>query len=120
MTNEQLAAKLAQVDPASAARIHLNDTKRLVRALEVIELSGKPISSLQEQWGSQQLRHSATWIGLNWQTEAINRRINARVKAMIEGGWVEETATLLREFGSLSPTAAEATGYHEIIQHLRF
>jgi tRNA dimethylallyltransferase len=118
MSNEQLAARLAEIDPASAARIHVNDTKRLVRALEVFELTGRPISSFQEQWGTQQTRHAATWIGLTWETEAINRQINARVKAMIRAGWVQETENLLRRFGLLSPTAAEATGYHEIIQHL--
>jgi len=118
MSSEQLAQKLAEVDPASAGRIHLNDTKRLVRALEVFELTGKPISSLQQEWGAQRTRHAATWVGLGWDTEAINRRINSRVKSMIAAGWVQETANLLRAFGTLSPTAAEATGYQEIIAHL--
>jgi tRNA dimethylallyltransferase len=49
----------------------------------------------------------------------LNRRINARVKAMIAAGWVEETRGLLARFGELSQTAAEATGYAELIAHVR-
>ena len=115
---EALAARLAEVDPAAAARIHANDTKRLVRALEVYELTGQPISTLQREWGSGQPRHPATWIGLDWERDALNRRINARVKAMMAAGWLAETQALLADFGRLSPTAAEATGYRELIDHL--
>ena len=50
--------------------------------------------------------------------DALNRRINARVKQMIDAGWLEETRGLVRQYGALSRTAAEATGYHELIQHL--
>src|SRR5205085_354067 len=50
MQNTDLHQKLAEVDPAAAQRIHLNDTKRLIRALEVHELTGQPISSLQTEW----------------------------------------------------------------------
>jgi tRNA dimethylallyltransferase len=121
LSNEELHARLAQVDPAAAARIHVNDTKRLIRALEVHELTGQPISALQQQWagGAGEHRHPATWVGLDWDREALNRRINARVKAMIAVGWLEETRRLLDRFGDLSQTAAEATGYHELIEHLR-
>lgn len=119
LPNEDLHAKLKAVDPPSAARIHLNDTKRLIRALEVFELTGKPISSFQTDWESPRYRHHAVWFGLNWDREALNRRINARAKAMIDAGWLAETRSLLERFGSLSPTAAEATGYHELARHLR-
>jgi tRNA dimethylallyltransferase len=118
LPNAELHAKLAEVDPEAAGRIHLNDTKRLVRALEVYELTGKPITSFQTDWAAAQSRHPALWFGLLWDREALNRRINARVKSMISAGWVEETRELLARYGELSPTAAEATGYQEIIQHL--
>ncbi|MGE5610479.1 MAG: tRNA (adenosine(37)-N6)-dimethylallyltransferase MiaA [Bacillota bacterium] len=117
--NETLHARLREVDPAAAERIHVNDTKRMVRALEVYELTGKPISTLQTEWASGQARHPARWFGLLWDREALNRRINARVKAMIAGGWVEETRLLLERYGGLSSTAAEATGYRELIDHLQ-
>src|SRR4051812_35713442 len=111
----ELHARLKKVDPAAAERIHVNDRKRLVRALEVHEITGRPISSFQTDWESGKARHEATWIGLAWDREALNRRINARVKAMIAAGWLEETQALLKKFGALSPTAAEATGYRELI-----
>jgi tRNA dimethylallyltransferase len=117
--NEELMGRLTKVDPVSASRIHVNDSKRLVRALEVYELTGKPISSFQTDWSAGTVRHAACWVGLSWERDALNRRINARVKAMLTAGWVEETRRLLDRFGQLSPTASEATGYHEIIEHLQ-
>jgi tRNA dimethylallyltransferase len=117
--NEQLHRRLAEVDPAAAQRIHLNDTKRLVRALEVYELTGRPISSLQTEWTTPGHRHDAIWFGLLWDKDALNRRINARVKAMIAAGWVDETRQLLERHGAFSKTASEATGYHEILEHVR-
>ena len=118
LPNDQLHARLAAVDPQAASRIHLNDTKRLVRALEVHELTGKPISEWQTEWASGRPRYEAVWFGMMWEREALNRRINARVKAMMAAGWLEETRSLLDQFRQLSPTAAEATGYHELIDHL--
>jgi tRNA dimethylallyltransferase len=119
MSGEDLHRRLAEVDPASATRIHANDTKRLVRALEVFELTGQPISAFQTEWADPTQRHAAAWVGLSWEKEALNRRINARVKAMISAGWVEEIRGLVSCFGTLSQTAAEATGYRELIEHLR-
>jgi tRNA dimethylallyltransferase len=116
---DELHRRLAQVDPEAATRIHANDTKRLVRALEVYEITGRPISSFQTEWTTPKHRHEAQWVGLNWDKEVINRRINARVKSMIAAGWVEETRALLGRHGNLSQTAAEATGYAELIAHVR-
>jgi tRNA dimethylallyltransferase len=118
LSNAELHARLTIVDPAAAERIHPNDTKRLVRALEVHELTGRPISSFQTDWENPQARHTATWFGLSWEKDELNRRINARVRAMVDAGWLDETRRLLAEHGSLSPTATEATGYHELIEHL--
>lgn len=118
-SNEQLFQRLASVDPESVRRIHVNDSKRLVRALEVYELTGRPISSFQTEWEAGGFRHQAVWVGLNWEKDALNRRINARVKAMLTAGWVDETRGLLERFGALSHTAAEATGYRELIDHLQ-
>jgi tRNA dimethylallyltransferase len=119
LPNKALHEKLSRVDPSASARIHVNDTKRLVRALEVYELTGHPISSMQTEWGSAQPRHQARWFGLAWDRDMLNRRINARVREMIEAGWADETRRLLAQYGALSPTAAEATGYRELVAHLR-
>jgi tRNA dimethylallyltransferase len=116
---EKLHTQLQQIDPAAASRIHVNDRRRLIRAIEVFELTGQPISSLQTDWSSGKPRHLATWFGLKWDKEILNRRINARVKQMIEAGWLDETRDLLARYGELSKTAAEATGYRELIDHLQ-
>jgi tRNA dimethylallyltransferase len=116
---EALHRRLVEVDPEAAGRIHANDMKRLVRALEVYELTGRPITSFQTEWAAPKHRHEARWVGLNWDREVLNRRINARVKAMMAAGWVEETRGLLERYGELSQTAAEATGYAELIAHVR-
>jgi tRNA dimethylallyltransferase len=110
--------RLQKIDPDAAARIHVNDRRRLIRALEVFELTGQPISSMQTAWSSGKSRHAATWFGLKWEKESLNRRINSRVKQMIEAGWLDETRELLNRYGELSKTAAEATGYRELIDHL--
>jgi tRNA dimethylallyltransferase len=111
----ELYERLKQVDPQAASRIHLNDQKRLVRALEVFELTGQPITSFQTHWTQPQARHRATWIGLDWDKDALNRRINARCKSMIADGWYEEVRRLLAAGRPLSKTAGEATGYRELI-----
>jgi len=113
-----LHARLATIDPEAAQRIHVNDRRRLVRALEVFELTGKPITEHQQEWGAGTHRHEATWFGLAWDKDVLNRRINARAKLMLQSGWLEETRGLLARYGTLSRTAAEATGYHELIEHL--
>ena len=87
--------RVRRIDPAAAGRMHPNDTKRLIRVLEVFELTGKPITELQNEWGVGRSRHPAKWFGLEWDREALNRRINARVRAMLAGGWLEETRRLL-------------------------
>jgi tRNA dimethylallyltransferase len=115
---DELHARLTQVDPEAASRIHVNDRRRLVRALEVFQITGRPISSFQSDWSSGQLRHEARWFGLMWEKDELNRRINARVKQMMQAGWLDETRSLLDRFGTLSQTASEATGYHELIEHL--
>lgn len=120
-TSEALHARLSEIDPAAAARIHLNDRKRMIRAIEVFELTGQPISSLQIHWNAEDTppawRHPVRWVGLHWEREALNRRINGRVKEMLAAGWVEEVRSLLARHGQLSKTAAEAAGYAELIAH---
>jgi tRNA dimethylallyltransferase len=115
----ELHRRLQSVDPTAAARIHTNDQRRLIRALEVFELTGQPISSLQTHWETDSpKRHHAKWIGLTWDREELSRRINARVKQMIEAGWVDEVRQLIAKYGAFSKTAAEAAGFAAIIDHL--
>jgi tRNA dimethylallyltransferase len=107
--------ELDRVDPAAAARIHPADERRTVRALEVFRQTGTPISTLQAQWDAEQTaRPDALLVGLDWPTDAINARINARVRSMLDGGLVEE-ARVLWEAGALGPQAREAIGYKQLI-----
>ena len=122
---DQLYRQLTQVDPEAAARIHQNDARRIIRALEVYELTGKPISSFQRQWNPQQTSderratdYDWTIIGLRRDKAEENKTINARVKKMIAAGLVDEVKSLLSEEKPLSPQARCAIGYAEVIDHL--
>ncbi|MCD4699664.1 MAG: tRNA (adenosine(37)-N6)-dimethylallyltransferase MiaA [Phycisphaerae bacterium] len=110
--------ELARIDPESAARIHPNDEKRIVRALEVYSLTGEPISRLQKQWDKPSRRYDCVFIGLRRSREDTNRRINARVGRMIKQGLRDEVAALHAEPSGLSNQAAQALGYAEMIEHL--
>jgi tRNA dimethylallyltransferase len=112
---DSLRSELARVDPKAAARIHPHDRRRTQRAIEVFRQTGRPISTLQAEWDerlSTRAHPEARVIGLDWPVEAINRRINARVKAMFADGLIEE-ARSLRALGPLGRQAPEAVGYGE-------
>ena len=114
---EQLYHQLENLDPMTARRIHPNDARRIIRALEVYELTGKPISTLQQQWKPDAI-HNWTIIGLRTEKIDANRRINSRVKKMIATGLVDEVKSLLAEDKPLSKQARCAIGYAEIIDYL--
>ena len=110
--------ELARVDPDAAQRINPNDAKRIIRAMEVYHLTGKPISSLQRQFNAASPMYDWTIIGLRRDKTDSSSRINRRVKTMIEAGLVDEVRALLAENRPLSMQARCAIGYAEIIDHL--
>jgi len=114
-----LHAELARVDPEAASRIHPNDQRRIIRALEVFLTAGRPISELQRQWDAGGRRYDCLFIGLRRPREDQARRINLRVRRMIEAGLRDEVAALLAEPAGLGPQAAQAVGYAEMIDHLQ-
>jgi tRNA dimethylallyltransferase len=114
----QLYRELESIDPVAAENIHPNDAKRIIRALEVYRITGKPISSLQRQWEKNETRHDWAIIGLRREKGDASKRINRRVKKMIEAGLVDEVRTLLADDRPLSKQARQAIGYAEIIRHL--
>lgn len=114
----ELYRELAKIDPAAAERISPNDTKRIIRALEVYKISGKPISSLQKQFSAEEPLQNWTIVGLRRERTEENKRINARVKKMLAAGLVNEVKSLLAEEKPLSKQARCAIGYAEIIDHL--
>ncbi len=117
---DALHAELARVDPAAAARIHRNDQRRIERALEVYHLTGQPITALQQQWKRSGPRRSDwrwTLVGLRRAREQANRRINRRVKRMVEAGLVEEVRRLWAAPRGVGPQARQAVGYYELFEH---
>jgi tRNA dimethylallyltransferase len=114
-----LHAELTRIDPEAAQRIHPNDEKRIIRALEVFRATGKPISEFQTQWDSETGKYDCALIGLRREKEDQSRRINARVKQMMDMGLLEEVRRLLAESQPISAQAAQAVGYAELIDHLR-
>ena len=112
-------ARLAIVDPETAARLHPNDPQRLQRALEVYELTGKPMSELHKQSGSEcpfDLLHIG--IGID-DRRLLHDRIEERLRAMLDAGFVAEVERL-RERGDLTPSlpAMRAVGYRQVWEHL--
>ncbi|MDP7028740.1 MAG: tRNA (adenosine(37)-N6)-dimethylallyltransferase MiaA [Phycisphaerales bacterium] len=116
MPPEALRAELQRRDPAAANRIHPNDLRRTIRALEYARGTGEALSAAQIQW-TEACRKDVVIVGLQWPTDLINRRINARVAAMMQDGLLAEVQAL-HERGSLGPQAAAAVGYAQILDHL--
>lgn len=112
--HEELAAR----DPESAARIHRKDTRRLVRALEVLELTGETISSQQEQFAQVGWQRDCRVVWISREREELHARVKARTEQMLDAGLVEETRRI-RDDGGFSRTAGAAIGYAECLDHLR-
>ncbi len=111
----QLRTELERIDPESAARIHPNDQRRMIRAIEVFRQTGTPISQLQQQWDTGRSRPDAVLVALEWAAAQINPRINARVRTMIGDGLLEEVRGLAEKMG---PQARSALGYKQLLEHL--
>jgi tRNA dimethylallyltransferase len=116
---DALRSELVRIDPVAAERIHRNDRRRTIRAIEVHRATGTPISVLQAQWRDRPAALPANWslVGLSMGVEANNRRINARVRGMRAMGLVDEVRSLLGA-GGFGAQAATAVGYRELIAHL--
>lgn len=103
-----LRAELQRLDPASAARIEANDSRRIIRALEVMELTGRPFSASLPRY--EDLRPTLH-LALLPDREALRRRIDLRTERMFAGGLLEETETLIAQGLREGPTASRAIGY---------
>jgi tRNA dimethylallyltransferase len=113
-----LYRRLEQVDPTAAARLHPNDLRRTIRALEVRELTGKPLSAQQQQGALAAEQRPANVYWLSPPRDWLHDRINLRVERMIDAGLVEEVRGLLEMQPPMADTARQALGYKEIIEHL--
>jgi tRNA dimethylallyltransferase len=115
---DYLHAELQKVDPDAAKTLHKNDTRRLIRALEVFHLTGKPLSEQQQQAPLPPGQRPQHVYWLNPSRERLYDRINSRVQRMMEQGLLDEVRTLLMAENPISRTARQGLGYKEVIDFL--
>lgn len=112
-----LYARLGELDPATAQRLHPHDTYRVLRALEVAEAGGPPLSALQEAHGFKDAPYRVLTLGLTLPREELNERIDRRVEAMLAQGWLKEVEGLLSRYPpDLKPF--KSLGYRHLIAYL--
>ena len=114
---EYLHRRLQGLDPTAALRLHPNDTRRVLRALEVCLLTGKPMSQLQSEL-TKPAPYEFEIVGLRWPRDFLYERINRRVRMMFDAGLVDEVAALTKRL-TLSRQASQALGYKEVQAFLR-
>lgn len=113
---DYLFSLLKEVDAPSSLAIHANDTKRVIRALEIYEVSGKRKSELNDGKGAL---FDYTAVAIDYPRDELYRRIDKRVDIMFESGLVEEVKTLMSEGIDLNCQGMQAIGYKEVIECLR-
>ncbi len=111
-----LHRELDRVDPAAASSILATDGRRIVRALEVVELTGQPFAASAPTIGAP--RWDTAIIGLDWPTSALDQRLVSRTDTMFASGLVEEVRTLLDRGLREGVTASRALGYAQVIDDL--
>lgn len=113
---QALVAELVRVDPVAAERIHSNDQKRVLRALEVFHQTGHPLSEHQREWGGQGERRPTPHriVGVQRPAEVLEERIRGRTSRMLAAGWSDEVARI-RDTCGFGPTSIQALGYREVL-----
>ena len=117
--NALIHQQLERVDPLSAHKLHPNDIRRVIRALEVYHLTGVPISHQQQQFEDQGASDRRNVFVLSWSRALLHQRIEQRVEQMFDNGFVAEVEALVAKHGSLGRTAAQAVGYQEVLALLQ-
>lgn len=116
--NAALHDRLRSVDAATADRLHPNDTRRIIRAIEVFELTGQPLSEQQNHHPLPPDERPAAVVWLESDVDWLAARIDRRVDLMMEQGLLQETKALLKQTPVPGRTARQALGYREILRHL--
>lgn len=109
---------LAEFDPVSAKRLHPNNIKRIIRAIEFYKVSGVPISEHQERTKLKESRYDATMFLINHNREVLYDRINRRVDIMISDGLVDEVRSIMNMGYSRDLNSMQGIGYKEMIAYL--
>jgi tRNA dimethylallyltransferase len=113
-----LHQRLQEIDPGAAAKFHPNDTRRIIRALEVYKLTGKPISTFHKIDRPGRPIYDLLMFGLTSDREKLYQRIEQRVDQMIESGLVEEVQGLLNRGFSTELSSMRGLGYKEVAEYL--
>lgn len=115
----ELLRELEKKDPVTFAKIDRNNPRRVVRALEVIRLTGRPFSAQQSRWNAELANPTpGPFFGLMRSSDDLRARINARVDAMFARGLTQETEQLLKHGLAENKTAMQAIGYRQVVEHL--
>ena len=114
-----LYQRLVRLDPETARRLHPNDTYRILRALEVVQASGKPISRHHREHAFAEQPFEALKIGLNTERERLYERINNRVDEMLAAGLLSEVKDLLKKGYSADLKAMQSIGYRHMLDTLQ-
>ena len=115
---DRLYGRLAAVDPVTAVRLHPRDESKVLRALEVYQLSGRRMSEFQQEHGFAERPFSALIIGLNRDRAALYRRIEERIDWQLAHGLIEETKQLLARGYQRDSAAMKGLGYRQVAEHL--
>ncbi|MEJ2037392.1 MAG: tRNA (adenosine(37)-N6)-dimethylallyltransferase MiaA [Desulfosarcinaceae bacterium] len=116
---EALHRQLARKDPPSAARIHPNDTYRIIRALEILATTGQPLSELRHGHGFAKPRYTALQIGLDMPRDALYHRIDQRVDLMLSQGLEQEVRALLEQGFDPNLKSMQSLGYRHMVAYLQ-
>lgn len=114
LSSEDLYSKLLELDCNAAETINSNDRKKIIRAIEIILETGKPLESTR---GINEPEFNIKWIGRNFDRKTLYQRIDTRVDIMVENGLLDETKNLLAKHGRI-PNLINTIGYREIIGYL--
>jgi len=116
--NRYLHEKLKAIDPQAASRIHENDIKRIIRAIEVYTHTHRTITEHERMSRLEPPPYKYITYGLNWDRKKLYERINKRVDMMIENGLIDEVKKLVESGYDRSSTAMQAIGYKEVLNYL--
>ncbi len=111
--------RLSRLDPNAGAKILPTDGRRIVRALEVFELTGRPMGDGQRQWGTPRADLDVRIACLDLPRPLLYARIDTRIRGMVAAGWLDECRRLLALEKPLSREASQALGYKTLLAHLR-
>ena len=117
---ESLMQELVAVDPDYAKNVHLNNKKRLIRALEIYRSTGKPPTQHYNEQLNNPINKTLNLftIYLEWEKSELNNRIQMRTEDMLNAGWIDEVKQLFKKYSNASIPPLDSIGYREIVSYL--